>query len=271
MELQQIGPQHPVVKQVLALAGGSGNEQPGRFLAEGLWAQEVLLDAGVRLHTVLVCEPALRTDAARAIVPRLLDRADSGYAISQRTLARIGARDQPDGLVSVAAMPRWDPETMPLPDDAIALVADGIENPGNLGTIIRTMDAVDASLLVLTNRRTRLTHPRVFRGSHGTSVRIPSLDFPEPAGAIHFLDRHGFTTYLADPNATEHYRRLPLARRTALVVGNERYGTSNGWYGHGFATVTIPMLGAGDSLNVAVSASILLYEARAQLDGWARH
>lgn len=265
MELQPVGAQHPSVKQLIAL---QRTGEPDRFAAEGLWAHEVLLDAGVVIETFLVCPDALRTDLARAIVEPVARHAEHTYEISAKTLARVTDRDDPDGLVSVARMPTWTPDSLAFGDTALVLVADGIETPGNLGTLIRTLDACAADALVLTNRRTRLTNPKVFRASHGMSVRVPSVDFDGPSDAAQWLRDNGFTIYLADANAEVNYRKMRLARRITIVMGNERYGISKPWYDGDFEILTIPMLGAADSLNVSVSASVLLYEARAQLNDW---
>ncbi|MBA3278411.1 MAG: hypothetical protein H0U22_06780 [Geodermatophilaceae bacterium] len=143
------------------------------------------------------------------------------------------------------------------------LVADGLEIPGNLGTLMRTMDAVAADCLVLTNRRTRASHPKVFRGSHGMSLSVPTVDFDEVTEAIDWLAVHDFTVYLADTASAVDYREADYGGRVAIVVSSERYGISRPWYERGYGAVCIPMLGRSDSLNVSISASILLYEARA--------
>ena len=148
------------------------------------------------------------------------------------------------------------------------MVTDALEIPGNLGTLLRTMDACDADCLVMTNRRTRMTHPKVLRSSQGMSIKVPSLDFEDPEDAVAWLKRNRFTVYIADAEDAVNYRRLDYRGRTALVLGSERYGVSQTWYDAGFQRVGIPMLGSADSLNVSVSASILLYEARAHKNRW---
>jgi RNA methyltransferase, TrmH family len=97
---------------------------------------------------------------------------------------------------------------------------------------------------------------------------VPAVEFDEVTDAIAWLDRHGFTVYLADTEGSENYRSGDYGGRTALVVGSERYGISPPWHAAGFRRVGIPMLGSADSLNVAVSAAVLLYEARAQMSKW---
>jgi TrmH family RNA methyltransferase len=148
------------------------------------------------------------------------------------------------------------------------LVADAVEIPGNLGTLIRSLDACAADCLVLTNRRTRLTHPKVLKGSQGMCLTVPSIEFDDVSDAVGWLRRNGFAVYLADTDDAKPYRSVDYHGRVAFVVGSERYGVSKGWYEPDFTRVAVPMLGRADSLNVSVSASILLYEARAQQRGW---
>jgi TrmH family RNA methyltransferase len=168
----------------------------------------------------------------------------------------------------VAQLPDWQPGDITLAADGLILVADAMEIPGNLGTLIRTLDACAADCLVLTSKRTRLTHPKVLRSSQGMSMKVPSLEFAEIGAAIDWLLRSDVTVYLADTDESTSYRQADYSGRTALVVGSERYGISPPWYEHGFGRIGIPMLGSADSLNVSVSASVLLYEARARKNGW---
>jgi TrmH family RNA methyltransferase len=267
-ELQQIGLSHPRVKQVLDIQNNTASNRERLVVAEGLWAQRLVLDAGVPVRTFLWCPELTRSEDARLRAAQLTARAEHAYQVSPKTLERIGERGQPDGLLSVVQLPWHEPDTLDLGPSALVLVADAVEIPGNLGTLVRTLDAVRADCLVLTNRRTRLTHPKVFRGSQGTVLTVPSIEFEATADAVAWLRRRRFTVLLADTDEARPYRQVDYSGRVALVVGSERYGISPPWYEHDFGRVAVPMLGAADSLNVSVSASVLLYEARAQQDGW---
>jgi len=266
MELQQIGLQHPCVRQLRVVArNGSPNHQR-LFVAEGLWAHNVLLDLDAPVELFLWCPEAAYAAEAHTRCTHIAARARHAYRISPRVLALLSERDRPDGLISLARLPPWDPDGVAVRWPSLVLVADAIEIPGNLGTLLRTLDACGGDCLLLTNRRTRLTHPKVFRGSRGMNLRVPIIEFDTPDGAMRWLLDRRFTVYLATTAAgAVPYRSVPFAPRTALVVGNERYGISRPWHDHGFTQVIVPMLGAADSLNVSVCAAILLYEARAQL------
>jgi len=269
MDLQQIGLQHPRIKQLRAVIGNSSPNHRRLFAAEGLWAHNVLLDLDAPVEVFLWCPEAAYSDEARTRSAQIAARAQQAFRISPRVLERITERDRPDGMVSLVRLPSWDGETLPLRRQELVLVADAIEIPGNLGTLLRTLDACGGACLLLTNRRTRLTHPKVFRGSRGMNLRVPIVEFDEPAEAMGWLKLRRFDVFLATtgPDAIP-YRKVSFPARTALVVGNERCGVSRPWFGHGYPEVTVPMLGAADSLNVSVSASILMYEVRARAAGW---
>jgi TrmH family RNA methyltransferase len=268
VELQQIGLSHPRVKQVLDIQHNTAPNRERLLVAEGVWAQRLVLSAGVSVRTLLWCPELAHSTEAAQRATQLAERAEGAYRVSAKTLERVGERGQPDGLLSVVRLPAREPELLEFGPAALVLVADAVEIPGNLGTLIRTLDAVRADALVLTNRRTRLTHPKVFRGSQGTVLTVPSVEFGPAGDAVRWLRGQGFRVLLADTDDAEHYRSVDYSGRVALVVGSERYGISPGWYEHGFGRVAVPMLGAADSLNVSVSASVLLYEARARQSGW---
>jgi tRNA G18 (ribose-2'-O)-methylase SpoU len=269
MDLQQIGLQHPRIRQLRHVLNNTAPNHRGLFVAEGLWAHETLLDLDAQIDLFLWCPEAAYGPGAYVRAERAAARARQAYRIAPKVLERIAERERPDGMVSLVALPRWEPQTVPLRRQSVVLVADAVEIPGNVGTLLRTLDACGGDCLVLTNRRARLSHPKVFRSSRGMLLRVPILDLGEPAAAVRWLREREFTTYLATPTAAGRpYHDVDFPERTAIVVGNERYGISREWFDHGFAAVSVPMLGAADSLNVSVCASILLYAARAGASGW---
>jgi TrmH family RNA methyltransferase len=268
MNLQEIGLRHPVAELIRDIQNNRSGIPRRTFVAEGLFESNAVLDAGLTVEAFLWCPEAAYSAEAKKRAAELTDRARRSYQITVKTLERLAERPQPDGLLCVAKLPDWQPESIVFGKDALILVTDAVEIPGNLGTLLRTLDACGADCLAMTNRRTRLTHPKVLRGSQGMSIRVPSIEFDQVPDAITWLERHHFRVYIADTDQSANYRTGNYRGRTALVVGSERYGVSQPWYDAGFPRIGIPMLGATDSLNVAVSASILLYEARAKKAGW---
>lgn len=268
MDLQQISIKHHAAEKVRDIQNNKIPNPRRLFVAEGLFEHNIVLESGVTVDTFFWCPEAAYSAEAQKRSAELVARARRAYRISEKTLQRLAERPNPDGLISLAEMPQWGADEIPLGKDALVLVTDAVEIPGNLGTLIRTLDACKADCLVMTNRRTRMTHPKVLRSSQGMSMKVPSFEFEEVADAISWLKRSRFNVLITDTEESANYRRCDYRGRTALVVGSERYGVSQPWYDAGFPRIGIPMLGSADSLNVAISASVMLYEARAQKDRW---
>jgi TrmH family RNA methyltransferase len=272
--LQAVGPSHDDVRRY---SRARRNVLPRADLVTavaGRWAHDAVLRARGPVEVALWC-PGGRdgagapgvTDLAR-VAAEVTGRAERAFRISERTLARL----QPDAtapeLLSLVRVPRPAPAEVLTTEAHLVLVADGIEYAGNLGTLVRTADACAADALVLTRATARVTHPKAFVASRGTVLTLPVLEYPTVAAARADLAAAGFTAYVADPAGATPYRAAGLGReRTALVVGSEGEGVSPEWR-RGATRVAIPMLGRADSLNVAASAAVLLFEARAVADGW---
>lgn len=232
----------------------------------GTWSLEAVLRSGAEVESLLWCPgdreppPALvRAATAGAVVARRAHR------ISERTLTRIHPGVTAPTVLALVRMPAWEPARV-LGAGGLVLVADGIEYAGNLGTLVRTADACAADAVVLTSVVTRITHPKAFVASRGTVLTVPVLEYDAVPDARRDLVAAGYTAYLADPDADRSYRDVGLgSRRTAIVVGSEGAGVCAAWRDGGVPRISIPMRGQSDSLNVAVSAAVLLFEARAGL------
>lgn len=256
-----IGAHHPRVRDLLAVRKDG---VPGRIMIEGTWEHDRLLTTKTAIDTFFWCPEAGTTSAAE----RIAERATEVYRISEKLLTRLSRKTRSDGLISIVRLPTWRRETFEFTGSSLVLVADGVEYAGNLGTLIRTVDAANADCLVLTSRRARPSHPAVYSASRGTILSTPVIEFDDIGQAAEWLHGHGFRIHLADPAATGSYRDGTYDGPTAFVVGSEGNGLSKAWHEQGCAAVSIPMLGQADSLNVALSAGILLFEARARKDGW---
>jgi tRNA G18 (ribose-2'-O)-methylase SpoU len=233
----------------------------------GGWAHDVVLRSGAVVEIVLWCPGDRPHPELEATVAEVAACAGRAHRISERTLARVQPDAAAPAVLSVVRLPRWEPTDVLDGDARLVLVADGIEYAGNLGTLVRTADACAADALVLTRATARVTHPKAFGASRGMVLTTPVLTYASIASARADLAAAGFTTYVADPAGATPYRSAGLGSgRTAVVVGSEGDGVSDEWR-RGLTRVAIPMLGQADSLNVAVSAAVLLFEARSALDG----
>jgi TrmH family RNA methyltransferase len=201
------------------------------------------------------------------VVERVSATADASYQVSERTLARLHPGAGAPGLLSVVRVPAWDAATVLARDARLVLVADGIEYAGNLGTLVRTVDASGADALVLTRPVARRTHPTVFSASRGTVLTTPILEYDDVALGRRALETAGFRILVADPGVGSDYRNARYdGGRTAIVVGSEGEGVSPQWREGGAERVAISMRGRADSLNVAAAAAVLLFDALRAVD-----
>lgn len=266
VRLTPIAASHPAVRRHLLARRAALPRADPVIPVAGWWAHRELLALGATIESFLCCfgagssspEPALAD-----LVDELVATAESSYVISERTLARLHPGASAPGLVSLVRLPSWHPQDV-LARSALLLVADGIEYAGNLGTLIRTVDASGADGLILTNPVARLTHPTVFNASRGTVLTTPTLTYADASGARSALESSGFRILVADPAVASDYRTVRYDDRpTAIVVGSEGNGVSAAWRGGSVEPVAISMRGRADSLNVAAAAAILLFAAAA--------
>lgn len=237
----------------------------------GTWAHETVLASDATVEAALWCPAgpergAMSSAGVEALAEQVTRRAERAFCISPRVLAGLQPDATSPALLSLVRLPRWEPADVLTQRARLVLVADGIEYAGNLGTLVRTADACAADALVLTRPTARVTHQKAFAASRGMVLTTPVLSYDSVPQARAELAAAGFTAYVADPAGATSYRDAGLgAGPTAVVVGSEGDGVSEEWR-QGLTRVAIPMRGRADSLNVAASAAVLLFEARARLD-----
>jgi TrmH family RNA methyltransferase len=264
--LQPVGASHEDVRRYSRARRNALPRVDHVTTVTGGWAHEVVLGSEAPVEIAFWCpgdrpHPDLEDTAARVMAG-----AARAFSVSERVLSRLQPGARAPSLLSVVRLPQPDPAQVLTGSARLVLVADGIEYAGNLGTLVRTADACAADALVLTRATARVTHPKVFAASRGTVLTTPVVTFGSVSEARARLAAAGFTAYVADPAGATPYRAAGLGTGpTAVVVGSEGNGVSDEWR-EGLTRVAIPMRGRADSLNVAASAAVLLFEARAALD-----
>lgn len=179
---------------------------------------------------------------------------------------KLAYRERPEGLMAVAPQVRHPLAGLKLRANPLVLIAESIEKPGNLGTILRSADATGTDAVIVCDRCTDINNPNVVRASIGTLFSLPVVE----AGTdetLAWLRQQHIQVLAATPHADVVYTGADLKRGTAIVFGTEQYGLTETWLAAADVRVKIPMLGQCDSLNVAAAATILLYEAVRQRHG----
>jgi TrmH family RNA methyltransferase len=258
--LPVIGAKHAVLVQYLAIQNNSKPNPQRLIVLAGQWEIESALDAGLSLVAVIVTPELFRGNRASDVLARAQATGAPVYAVSPRIAARISDRDSSDGLAAIAMSRQWElADLVPRGESSVVLVLDGLEVMGNVGTAVRSAQASGADGVLLTNRRVRLTHPRLIHASMAASLTMPIVDCTVEE-AVNWLRSNGFQLVMADTRASETYKSLTYQPRVALVLGSERYGINREWDAYGGDAVSIPMFNDVDSLNVANAATILLFE-----------
>ncbi len=181
--------------------------------------------------------------------------------VSAGVFEKISYGNTTDPFVGLAPHPVFSLNTLPHLTNPLYLIAEGLEKPGNLGAILRSADAAGVTGLILCNSHTDIYNPNVIRASRGAFFTVPLAQAGSDT-AVQWLKDHGVQILSASPEATRLYSQIDLAGPTAIAVGAEHVGLSAPWLAE--TLVKIPMNGQVDSLNVAQSASILIFEAMRQ-------
>jgi TrmH family RNA methyltransferase len=233
------------------------------FLAEGYRQLVHALDAGAEVREIFAA-PELHLGAAEStLVAEGERRGAEVIQLAAAAFRSVAGRPRPDGLLAVVA--RWptDLARLELAPSPLVVVADAVERPGNLGTIVRTACAARADAVVVCDGQAGLFHPETVQGAVGAVFRVP-LATATTDEARAWLGRRRVRIVVADPNAITPYWAADLSGAVAVVVGNERNGVSADWLAAADEAVSIPMGVDVDSLNVAVAAGIVLFEAARQ-------
>lgn len=244
-------------KLVHALKSRRGRDKHGLFLAEGIRVVEDLLASAIDLQFALVSTTLGDTARGRMLIAALRD-ATMVKEVTERELNDIGETESPQGVLAVARIRETPLNDVQLGSASVVLVLDAVQDPGNLGTLIRSADAFGASAVVALPGTADYWSSKVIRSTVGAAFRIPLVSAREDE-VWGWLAQNSVAICGADM-AGKPIESINLTGRVAVVVGNEGAGLREQTRAQLTEFVSIPMRGHAESLNVAVAAGILLYE-----------
>ena len=235
-----------------------GRERRGLALAEGVRLVEEVVANGLKIRAALV-SPALEgTPRGAALAADLRARSVKVETLGDRELAELAATEHPQGVIVVIEPKRYTLDDINLGKKGVVLVLDAVQDPGNVGTMIRTAYGLGASGVIALPGTAEANNPKVLRATMGAAFRLPVV--PAPADPVlGWLAKHKAEIWAADSGGSA----VPVARRAspvALVVGNEGAGLSPQLLEAATRRVGVPLAAGAESLNVGIAAGILLYE-----------
>ncbi len=250
-------------------------------MVEGRRELEHCLEAGFKVRTLFVCPeifgsiadegtPLPRPSAAGPSLlsgrgwPEILDTvpssAEAVIEIPEALYRKVAYRESTEGIIAEVEYKERGLQDLNLPDNPLIMVLEAVEKPGNLGAVLRSADAAGAHAVLICDPLTDLYNPNLIRASIGAVFTVPTVACSSEE-AIAFLQSHDIQILTAQLQDSSLYYDIDMRRGTALVMGTESTGLTDVWRRAASAHIRIPMLGRLDSLNVSVSAAILLFEA----------
>ena len=244
--------QNQRVKHVMALQQKSSlRKDEQSFVVEGQRELEHCLEMGYQLDSIFVCkEYAGRFNLPQATV----------YEVTPQVYERMAYRGGTEGVMAVVKAVDHRLDQLILPDNPLLIILERVEKPGNLGAVLRSADAAKADAVIICDPLTDLYNPNLIRASIGAVFTVPTAVCSSEE-CIQFLKAHNVRILTAQLQDSRLYYDTPMTGPTAIVMGTESVGLSPLWREAADAHIRIPMMGRLDSLNVSVSAAILLFEA----------
>lgn len=237
---------NPLIARLRSLKSGRARREAGLFVVEGETMLREALGAGLAARVFLSEQPSL-----------LAERFEQAHLVSRGVLEAVCDTKTPQGMLGAFELPA--PVGLEdAPDRLVAL--DGVQDPGNVGTIWRTADAAGFSGLLLGTRCADPYSPKVQRAAMGSGFRLPVLAAEPLEGALSQLRARGWRIVASALDGGDFYARAEAGNRFVLVIGSEAHGVSAAVRAQADEAVRLPMRGGAESLNAAVAAGIMMYE-----------
>src|SRR5262245_9618536 len=253
---------NPRLKQLRAAVRNGGIDVQGRVRIEGSKLVTEAIRSRLHVEEVYVSESCRRERSMQALLRRLPGTPEI-VELPDRLFVTIVSTENPQGLLALARLPSIPLEEL-LRTASMLLIGCELQDPGNVGTLLRSAEAFGVEGVLLTQTSVSPWNEKLIRASAGSVFRLPCLGGFESPQLLRNLQGNGFRFVAATPKATLDFREVDYRGRVALIVGNEGRGLREKVLSHVQTKIRIPMKEGIESLNVSVAASIVLCEAARQ-------
>ncbi len=250
---------NPRIKHIVKLRQRSHRDAADEMLIEGYREIHRAFTNRHPIKSLFFCEAQFQGTNNHALLEMLQQNGTQLFHCSKPVFEKISYRDRPDGLLALAPQLHSKLDEIPLSKSPFIVIAEAIEKPGNLGTILRSADAAGVDAVIVCDRCTDINNPNVVRASIGTLFCRPVVEASSEE-TLQWLRQNGIQTVAATPHADMLYTDADCTIPLAIVMGTEQYGLSDIWMQQSDTQIRIPMHGQADSLNVATATTILLFE-----------
>jgi len=257
--------QNEQVKYVVSLQRRKAREEAEAFVVEGWRFVEEAVNRNAPIEKVFVCQEREPLEW-QSLQKRLQERSIPFEEVDERVLRKMSATEEPQGVLAVVRQTNYSWTDLQIDRQSVLLILDGIQDPGNLGTILRTALASGVRYVCLTPGTVDLYNPKVLRSTMGALFSLVLLSNKQPKDILDFCRERRLSVFMGDIQGSSLYHTILPDGPLALVVGNEGKGPSPVFRNADVQRVTIPMAQDVESLNVAMATGILLYEIVRQRD-----
>ncbi len=246
--------QNPKIKRLLELQQKSSERRKsGLFVVEGRREIMRCIDNGYQIDTLFCCREIFGDDDLPVGDARQ-------FLLTPEIYNKVAYRGGTEGVIAEVVVRSHSLDDLSLPQLPLVVVLESVEKPGNVGAVLRSADAAGVDAVIVCDPLTDLYNPNLIRASVGAFFHVPCVTCTS-AECISWLKRQGIQILTAQLQDSRYYYDTDMSRPTAIVMGTEATGLTPQWREAADAHIRIPMLGIGDSLNVSVSAAILMFEA----------
>lgn len=248
---------NPLIKEALRLKEKSRERKKSeRFVIEGQRELQMALKGGYEIETLMIC-PEIND------IFHVEKMGISAVHISRQVYEKMAHRSSTEGILAIAKTKKHKVDTIHFKENPLILVAEAPEKPGNIGALLRTADAANLDAVLIANPKSDIYNPNIIRSSVGC-VFTNQIGMGSTEEIIKFLKTRNIQIFCAALTASKNYSNINYSDPTAIVVGTEATGLSEVWLKNSDQNIIIPMQGEIDSMNVSVSAAILIFEAKRQ-------
>ncbi len=250
--------QNPKIKDLLALQEKSKERRKkGLFVVEGRRELLHCIETGYEPYTVFYCPEII----SGADFDELASKCRCNFIeIPQQLYDKVAYRGGTEGVIAEMRCKEMSLDGLKMKENPLIVVLESVEKPGNLGAVLRSADAAGADAVIVCDPLTDMYNPNLIRSSIGAIFTVP-VAVASSEETISWLKAHGIKIFTAQLQDSEWYYDTDMKGGTAVIMGTEATGLTDVWRKAADAHIKIPMLGRLDSLNVSVSAAILLFEA----------
>jgi RNA methyltransferase, TrmH family len=251
---------NPLLKTIRLVSSGSHRAPKELAVAEGIRVLEEINRCNCTIDAVVISEGFGESGREKSLLEAWISKGVRIHQADAGLFASVSDVITPQGAVALVQVPEFDLAKVPQPSNALVLLACGIQDPGNLGTLIRAAAAAAATLVGTTKGTVSARNPKAIRASAGACFRIPIIEDVEVPDFLRYCSSRSIQAYRTDVCSGLAYTQADLASSCAILLGNEGSGIAQEELA-GLPAIHIPMADGVESLNVAMAGGIFLYEA----------